>query len=290
VAINILINFKAQSTPMIAVGRCPHSDGLQFYNPENGTLVSSIDYKFQLHTTSGAYFKFHYQSGTFIYRLDESNTIFAPKFNLETTVLVHTHSPPSSATVIGLPTYEHPGIYTVSFKDGSISEYTENLLSLAPEPIPVTSLLLPSWVKGGANATLFLETMSKPQHGVLQFSSGDWYFHPGKTKEGILLPDFTHHCQSLLDTGQIFRGHAKFRNVYDTRAQLSLRNCVLRHVSAHGLKSLVAPSSLKKHLQLDPDDKRIWDAAYDKEYDGLESLPTWEVVTEEQYKTLTKGK
>ncbi len=282
--------FEMQSTPMIAVGRCPQSDGLQFYNPANGTVVSSIDYKFQLHTTSGAYFKLRYQPGTFFYPLDESNIIFAPKFNLESTVLVHTHSPPSLATVIGLPTYEHPDIYTVSFKDGSISEYTENLLSLAPETIPVTSSLLPSWVKGGANATLFLETMSKPRHGVLQFSSDNWYFYPGKSTEGILLPDFTRHCQSLLDTGQFFRGHAKFRNVYDARAQISLRNCVLRHVSAHGLKSLVAPSSLKKHCQLGPDDKRIWDEAYDEEYDGLESLPTWEVVTEEQYKLLSRGK
>jgi hypothetical protein len=35
--------FEAQSTPMIVVGRCQHSNGLQFYNPENGTFVSSID-------------------------------------------------------------------------------------------------------------------------------------------------------------------------------------------------------------------------------------------------------
>jgi hypothetical protein len=56
------------------------------------------------------------------------------------------------------------------------------------------------------------------------------------------------------------------------------------------LKSLVAPLSLKKHHQLDPEDKCIWDAAYDEEYDGLESLPTWEVITEDQYKLLSKGK
>jgi len=30
---------------MIAVGCCPNSTGIQFYNPSNGTLVSSIDYK-----------------------------------------------------------------------------------------------------------------------------------------------------------------------------------------------------------------------------------------------------
>jgi hypothetical protein len=54
---------------MIAVGRCPHSTGLQFYNPANGTLVSSIDYKFQHNITSGAHFGLKYQPGVFIYRL-----------------------------------------------------------------------------------------------------------------------------------------------------------------------------------------------------------------------------
>jgi hypothetical protein len=27
-------------------------------------------------------------------------------------------------------------------------------------------------------------------------------------------------------------------------------------------------------------DKNIWDAAYNKEYDGLAGIPTWEVITE----------
>jgi hypothetical protein len=40
-----LNKFENQRIPMIAVGRCPTSNGLQFYNPANGTLISSIDYK-----------------------------------------------------------------------------------------------------------------------------------------------------------------------------------------------------------------------------------------------------
>jgi hypothetical protein len=43
-----LTKFESQSLPMIAVGRCPHSNGLQFYNPVNGTFVSSIDYTLHL--------------------------------------------------------------------------------------------------------------------------------------------------------------------------------------------------------------------------------------------------
>jgi hypothetical protein len=127
--------FESQSTPMIAVGKCPNSPGLQFYNPANGTFVSSIDYKFQNHTTSGTYFGMHYQPGVFIDRLDESTSIFAPKYNLESLVYVHTHSPPSLGKIIGIPTYQTPDVYTVVFKDGSISEYTEDLLSAAPNPV-----------------------------------------------------------------------------------------------------------------------------------------------------------
>ncbi len=52
----------------------------------------------------------------------------------------------------------------------------------------------------------------------------------------------------------------------------------------HGLKSLIAPTSVKSHCKMDPSDKLIWDAAYDEEYDGLVSLPTWEVISEAQFR------
>ena len=135
---------------MIGVRKCPNSPGLQFYNPANGTFCSSIDYKFQHHVTSGAYFGMRYQPGVVIYRLDETTSIFAPKFQLDSPVYVNTHSPPSIATVIGIPTYHSPDIYTVVFKDGSILEYTASLLSAAPTSSSIaTPTLLPSWVKGG---------------------------------------------------------------------------------------------------------------------------------------------
>jgi len=35
--------------------------------------------------------------------------------------------------------------------------------------------------------------------------------------------------------------------------------------------------------------KEIWDAAYCEEYDGLSSLPTWEVLSESELQTLSKG-
>jgi hypothetical protein len=138
---------------MIAVGRCPNSNGLQFFNPTNGTFVSSIDYTFQNNVTSGTKFGYSYQPGTFIYRLDETSSIYAPKFPLDSEILVHTHSPPHRAKVIGLPSYDRPDIYTLLFQDGSIVEYsdTSNLLESVPSSSlssPVT--LLPHWIQGGA--------------------------------------------------------------------------------------------------------------------------------------------
>lgn len=162
-----LNKFDSQSIPMIAIGRCPVSNGLQFYNPANGTFVSSIDYKFQTHVSSGARFGFRYQPGSFIYRLDESTTIFTPKFPLDSQVLIHTHSPPHIAKVIGIPSYDRPEVYTVQFLDGSIAEYTdnENILEAAPLLSSITRpSLLPNWIQGGANATLFLNNMTKPRH------------------------------------------------------------------------------------------------------------------------------
>ncbi len=118
------------------------------YNfPANGSFVTSIDYRFQNHVTSGSFFGLQYQPGTFIYRLDETNSIFAPKFALDTPVLVHTHSPPSSATIIGIRTYTSSDVYTMVFKDGSISEYTSDLLSAAPSPVThLSPNLLPPWI------------------------------------------------------------------------------------------------------------------------------------------------
>jgi hypothetical protein len=171
-----------------------------------------------------------------------------------------------------------------------LAEYSDqsNILEAAPQSSVTSSVtLLPSWIQGGANATLFLESMSKPGHGKLQLSStNQWVFSPGNSADldqGILLPDLTANCQHLLDTGQLFHGHSKFRRVYNARAQIQLRNSVLHHVSAYGLTSLVAPSSLKAHASLNTNDKDIWDGAYSEEFDGLSSLPTWEIIPEDKY-------
>jgi hypothetical protein len=104
----------------------------------------------------------------------------------------------------------------------------------------------------------------------------------------IPLPDLEANCQNLLESGQLFRGHAKFKTVFDARNQISLHTSVLRHVSAHGLQSLIAPSSLKNISKMTSSDY-IWQEAYDEEYDGLTSLPSWEIISEKEFHRLSKG-
>jgi len=103
-------------------------------------------------------------------------------------VLVHTHSPPHVATVIGVPSYLQPEVYTIKFKDESIAEYalSENILEGAPVlSSSSTVTLLPDWIKDGSNVTLFLHSMTKPRHGKLyrQADSDTWTFCPGNSTD-----------------------------------------------------------------------------------------------------------
>lgn len=105
--------------------------------------LSLQDYTFQHHVTSGSRFGFQCQPGTFLYHLDKTTSIVAPKFKLESRVLVHVYSPPHVATVIGIP---------IKFQDVTIAECSANseLLESVPDlgPCQITSLLL-DWIKGG---------------------------------------------------------------------------------------------------------------------------------------------
>jgi hypothetical protein len=153
--------------------------------------------------------------------------------------------------------------------------------------------ILPTWINGGANAALFLFDLFKPWHGKLHLDTDDnWIFCldvKGDLSKGIKLPDLYSICQMLLDTGQLFHGHTKFPRVYHARNQVQPHHCVLQYASAHDLTSLLTPSSLKYHINMVPDKKVIWDVAYDEEFDGLSCLSTCQVITEDQFRKLSKG-
>ena len=161
-----------------------------------------------------------------------------------------------------------------------MAEYSASSEVLESVTTPLTNKVpsvLPDWIKGGAPATLFLNHMSKPRHGRLYSNSdGEWIFCPGNLSDlskGTILHDLSANCHILLESGQLFRG--QFPRVYQACSQAQLTDCLLRRISAHGLQSLVPPSSLKQHQSMTPSDKEIWDAAYSEEFDGLSSIPTW---------------
>jgi len=112
----------------------------------------------------------------------------------------------------------------VVFADGSIAEYADSDNIIEPLPtMPLTESpnILPSWYQNGSNVTLFLSSMSKPRHGKLRLDpTRQWIFTPGISVDlstGILLVDLVANFQHLMDTGQLFKGHAKFQRVYNTR-------------------------------------------------------------------------
>jgi len=135
--------------------------------------------------------------------------------------------------------------------------------------------------------------MPNPRLGRLYSDDKDtWYFCFGKSSDiskGILLQDFHANYRSLLDSGQLFQGHKEFHKVYQARNQSQLQDCILRHVSAHGLRSLIAPSLLCQITKMHCNDQVIWNEAYNEEYDDLVSIPTWGVLSESQFKLLSKG-
>jgi hypothetical protein len=61
---------------MITLDHGPNSNGLQIFNPVNCLIISSSDYACQHHITTGSRFGYKYQTGMFVYQLDESTTTF----------------------------------------------------------------------------------------------------------------------------------------------------------------------------------------------------------------------
>ena len=89
----------------------------------------------------------------------------------------------------------------------------------------------------------------------------------------------------LINTHQIFKGHPHFTKLIQAKQNYFLSNTVAKHVSAAGLTSTDVPTLLQ-HKNLKPNDKKIWDAAYEEEYFGLKNLPAWTVITESEFKNM----
>ena len=129
--------------------------------------------------------------------------------------------------------------------------------------------------------------MKNPQHGVIIQYNSKWYFRPGKknTNKWILLNDFESNALKLIETYQLFQGHPRFKHVKQLRAPHLISTIFARHVSAVGLTSSQLPTLIKQR-EFNPNNKRIWESAYDEEYDGLVGLPAWYSISEAKFQKI----
>ena len=135
--------------------------------------------------------------------------------------------------------------------------------------------------------------MSKPSHGGLFLNNDKWTFRPGRkqTNQHIDLTDFKWTCKDLIRTKRLFQGHVKFTIVCTARRShlmsLFIAHDILKnhHVSAAELESPKEPL-LTEHNNLSYNDKRIWDAAYGEEIEGLLNLPCWRSISKPEYNKL----
>ena len=285
--------FSGHSLRTIIVAKSDRSNGYTFYHPPSGQYIESIDFVLDPTLPSGSVFNIQYESSVNFNRLSVGNKFVIPSLPPSSTVYFTYEGHPSSGTILHIPTPQDP-LYTIEQINRTISQHEEHELSInPPDDIPKnspTTSPLPSWVKNDAPVTLYLPDMPKPRQGHLcQCSDGQWSFSPGRLKnthhDRIPLPTLESHFFRLSSTGRLHKGHIPFNRILRHNPTAALQNYVARHVSAKGLKSLQLPT-LTKHNTLDPNDKEIWDASYREEYEGLQVLDTWTLLSEQEYSTL----
>ena len=75
-------------------------------------------------------------------------------------------------------------------------------------------------------------------------------------------------------------------NIFDVGWSDNLAHRVFeigQHVSASNLQFDCAPANLRTALAGSNPDQKIWNAAYDEEYDGLCDLDVFTEITDQQY-------
>ena len=147
------------------------------------------------------------------------------------------------------------------------------------------------WVQHNAKITLYLpHIMTQPKQGYLSNDNNSWSFLAGRTKKGgtIPLPNFPLLIDSLIANKKVFKGWVNSTQAATARrirmtSNLIANLIISRKVSAANLHNQQTPSSLLNHYKLHPNDKSIWDQAYEQEYQGLQDIDTWEYISETDY-------
>ena len=115
-----------------------------------------------------------------------------------------------------------------------------------------------SWYK-----LTYVNSLEQPKHWTLIQTKDKWLFKSGKgpSSKFIELVDFNAAARDMIKQFALFQGHRKFKEIIHLRSIIQLKAAVANHVSAQGLSSLVAPSSLQSHATMNASDRDIWNKA-----------------------------
>ena len=282
-------SLDTQSCRAILVGRSNHTHSLEFYHPTTKRIITTSTYQLDETLIAGPVFNLPYDGGLYFNKYTEYNDITRPpQFTPETTVYIKQQNDYILAEIISIPKLQD-SIYTVQYEDGSIHQIHEKFIldhDPTANPTQNDNILntFPPWIKNNAKCTLYLPHMSAPSQGTLMINNGTWQFRPGHKhhKQPISLPNLDQNVRHLIAKFQLMKGHVPFRKVYQAQSSISLSSAVASHVSAKSLSSTDAPN-LIKHCELNANDKRIWNLAYEEEYKGLRDLPAWVTISEQEY-------
>ena len=299
--------WKSKTLKCIVVGKCDQSDGLLFYHPPSKQIITAANgYRFDTTHPSGPDFQLEYDNSFTFHTKGSLEFIHRPPTHEENDIVfasIDNGTTYDQARVLTTPINEEEEHIAVQFiasneiaqidptyikdKNPNQTETPTDIPSDHPFP------LLP-WIVPDAKVTLYLpHLMTKPKQGYLrQQSDGEWSFQPGRILNNTRLNDktipltrFTELAQSLVSNRKLFKGWKNSTSVITARILRAKSNIIARHVSAKGLQILRTPT-LHKHHELPPGDKDIWDRSYLEEYNGLQKLDTWEIITESEYKRL----
>jgi deoxyuridine 5'-triphosphate nucleotidohydrolase len=291
--------FKTQSLKTICVGKCPKSNSLLFYHPDSKQLISDADgHRFDNFSPSGPQFGLKYDGSFIMTRKSDEPIHQSPAHEENDTAYIKIKDKFKAVTILSVPINDDDHTYTVQEKEsGTIREIlskdlTDHDPSTPPSDANATFNHMYPWIHHKCHATLFLSDLwSRPKQGIIHNKDSKWYFTPGREdskNKPIELPNFEQTAESMIHNRKLFEGWKTAASIINARLGRSMSNIAAnlirsRHVSAVNLIQKSAPSSLLQHAKLHPDDKTVWDKSYFEEYEGLQRLNTWKVITEDEY-------
>jgi hypothetical protein len=286
---------QAHTLQGIAVGRCPKSNGLEFYNPSTRSIYTTADYRLDPGRHTINEFGLKYDGGIFVGLYSNNSSPVAEPYPPGTRLrFQHPTKPLQSGTITAIPLGTATPLtpcddkYLITLDDGSTLSLTLDQLDPLIIPPPATPApspdsLLPVWLQHGSKIS-YDKDGEYHKCQLIQSPTGMWRIsmHKPRSKKelwGVDLPDFTSTYLQLIDNETILPGwqiSSFLRSPHRPSAS---------HVSAKTLSG-PAPTSLRNSIHPSNPDRDVWRASYDEEIDGLNRLGTYDELSYDEYKKL----